>query len=95
MPKFSKLARIHIHLLNVSVCRYTVVYIYSTHHTISNKMKLHRFYLTPKIKYVSETVYLKYQQKILKEIAVLECENAKSSKLARFARSHIHTFSQC
>ena len=29
IPKFSKLARIYIHndLLNVSVCRYTVVYI--------------------------------------------------------------------
>ena len=34
--------------------------------------------------------------KILKEIAVLECKNArKFSKLARSARSHIHRFSQC
>ena len=32
-------------------------------------------YLTPEIKYVSETVF-EVQKKILKEIAVLECENA-------------------
>ena len=51
--------------------------------------------LTPEIKYVSEIKYLKYQQ-LLREIAVLECENAKFLKLARSARSHkFHTFSQC
>ena len=32
--------------------------------------------LTPEINYVSETKYLKYTNKILREIAVLECENA-------------------
>ena len=33
-----------------------------------------RCYLTPEIKYVSETKYLKHQQNI-EGIAVLECEN--------------------
>ena len=30
-----------------------------------------------KLNNISETKYVKYQQKILKEIAVLECENTK------------------
>ena len=38
--------------------------------------------------YVSEMKYQKYQQNILKEIAVLESENAKIFQ----ARSHIHRF---
>ena len=51
--------------------------------------------LTPEIKYVSETKYLKYQQNIEgnSSIRMWKCEKFK---LARSARSHIlHTFSQC
>ena len=40
---------------------------------------------------VSEIKYQKYTKRILKEIAVLECETAKMFR----ARSHIHRFSQC
>ena len=52
-------------------------------HTISNNRKLHLLYNNYACRcnlrhenYVSEIKYQKYQQ-ILKEIAVLECENAK------------------
>ena len=47
--------------------------------------------LRPEIN-VSERKYLKYTNKIMKEITVLEWENVQKIKLARFARSHIHRF---
>ena len=41
---------------------------------------------------VSERKYLKYTNKMMKEITVLDFENVNKFKLARFARSHIHRF---
>ena len=90
--KFSKLARpapprIHIHLLNVSVCRYTVVYIQPQ--TISNKRKLRWLSMYADVLWhLQFNMFLRQSiwsipTQILKVIAVFNVKILKFSKLAR------------
>ena len=84
----SSLARIYIEFLNVSVLSVYITVVYIQRHTISNNRELHWLYVYEDVIWdlktcVSEIKYQKYTNRILKEIAVLECENGKSSKLAR------------
>ena len=62
-----------------------------THHTISSKRKLHRCYLTPKIKYVSETVFEvpTKNNEGNSSFRMGKCQKVLSS-LASLARIYIH-----
>ena len=83
--KCSKLARIYIDFLNVSVFSVYITVVYIQRHTISNNRELHWLYVYEDVIWDLKICVSEIStNRILKEIAVLECENGKSFR----ARSH-------